>query len=122
MTKDIADLAERFEWTADTVDGWRILTAETGPLRGDCDEFAPTALWLAEGKSMIRFWWAILTFRAVFWTVKGRRWGSHLVLYHRHYGWIDNQNPAWGRKKDVLRFPWLLPMVAIKMTVGWLWK
>jgi hypothetical protein len=59
MTKGIDDLATRFVWTRDRVDGWRILTAPTGPLRGDCDDFAATALWLAEGKSMLRFWWAL---------------------------------------------------------------
>jgi hypothetical protein len=119
MTRDIADLAARFVWTSDgKIDSYRILSAPTGPLEGDCDDFAVTALWLAEGKSMLRFWWAILTFRAVVWMVKGTGWASHVVLYHRKHGWIDNQNPTWGANRDKLRIPMILPVIAAKMAIG----
>jgi len=116
---DIEDLAARFVWTADKVDSFRILDAPEGPLRGDCDDFAVTALWIAEGRSMLRFWWALLTFRAVIWRVKGQRWVSHAVLWHRKHGWIDNQNPAWSETKHhTLRWPRLLPIIAAKMLIG----
>lgn len=119
MDQKIGDLAARFEWISDgRLDSWRILDAPSGPLQGDCDDFAVTALWLAEGRSMWRFWWAILTFRAVFWLVKGRSWGSHVVLWHRRHGWIDNQNPTWGPNRDKLRLPFLPPVVAAKMLLG----
>lgn len=116
---ETADLADHFVWTRDRVDGFRILSAEFGQLKGDCDDFAATALWIAEGRSMLRFWWALLTFRAVMWTVKGKRWGSHAVLlWHVKYGWIDNQNPTWGQNRDVLRYPVPFPIVVIKMLIG----
>jgi hypothetical protein len=119
MTRDIADLASRFVWTSDgKIDSYRILSAPTGPLTGDCDDFATTALWLAEGKSMLHFWWALVTFRAVFWHVEGRSFGSHVVLYHKKFGWIDNQNPTWGENRDKLSFPVPLPFVAGKMLLG----
>lgn len=123
MTRDIADLAARFKWTGDgKLDSYRILSAPEGPLKGDCDDFAVTALWLVEGKSMRRFWWALLTFRAVIWFVKGRSFASHIVLWHRDHGWIDNQNPAWGPRKDKLRFPVPIFMAAFKMAAGKLRK
>ncbi len=116
---DIDDLADRFVWKSDgKFDSYRILDANTGPLKGDCDDFAVTALWITEGRSMLRFWWSLLTFRAVIWHVKGTGFASHVVLYHRKLGWIDNQNPAWGERKDKLRFPVPAPIVALKMLIG----
>jgi hypothetical protein len=116
--QDINDLAKRFRWTQDGVDSFRILRNETGPLKGDCDDFAVTALWLAEGRSIWRFWWSLVTFRAVLWYVKGEGFASHMALWHCKMGWIDNQNPAWGAKRHVLRFPAPAPWVAIKMLLG----
>jgi hypothetical protein len=119
MPQDIQDLALRFKWTSDgKFDSYRILDAAGGPLEGDCDDFAVTALWLAEGKSMLRFWWALLTFRAVIWYVRGKGFASHVVLWHRKHGWIDNQNPTWGPRKFPMSFPAPIFMAAFKMLVG----
>lgn len=119
MTRDIADLAARFKWVSDgKLDSYRILNNPTGPLEGDCDDFAVTALWLVEDKSMGKFWWALITGKARIWYVKGDGWASHVVLNHKDYGWIDNQNMTWGENRDVLRF-WLpFPLVAMKMLIG----
>ena len=113
-----SELAQRFIWTRDKIDGWRILSAPTGPLYGDCDDFAVTALWMVEGRSLWRFWWALLTFRAVIWVVKGKSFASHVVLWHRKHGWIDNQNPTWGPNRDTLRYPVPLPLAILKMLIG----
>jgi hypothetical protein len=67
---------------------------------------------------MLRFWWALITFRAAIWYVKGTGFASHVVLWHRKHGWIDNQNPIWGQRKDSLRFPLPAPIVALKMLLG----
>lgn len=116
---DIEDFASRFKWTSDgKFDSFRILDEPEGPLQGDCDDFAVTALWVTEGRSMVRFWWALISFRAVIWYVKGTGFASHVVLYHRKLGWIDNQNPAWGELQDKLRFPLPWPIVALKMLLG----
>jgi hypothetical protein len=117
---DTVDLKERFEYTSDEgLDSFRILSNETGPLKGDCDDFATTALWIAEGKSVWRFWRAIFTGRGVIWRVKGTRWVSHAVLYHREFGWIDNQNPMWSfEKKHTLRWPRIPFVIMIKMLIG----
>lgn len=118
MTKDLGDLRNRFEWTKDGVDTYRVMNERAGPLKGDCDDFAATALWLACDKSMWEFWKAVFTFQAVFWRVKGEGWASHLVVYYKPLGWIDNGFTKWGPKRDVLRFPVLPPIVAFKMLLG----
>jgi hypothetical protein len=116
---DIDDLADRFLWESDgKFDSYRILDAAVGPLKGDCDDFAVTALWITEGRSMLRFWWALISCRAVIWYVKGTGFASHVVLWHRKHGWIDNQNPTWGANRDKLRFPLPFPLVALKMLLG----
>lgn len=118
--EDIEDLTTRFVWTSDgKFDSYSILSDPQGALYGDCDDFAVTALWIAEGRSMLRFWLALITFRAVIWHVKGEGFASHIVLWHRKHGWIDNQNPAWSEKRrDTLRFPLPAPVVALKMLLG----
>jgi hypothetical protein len=118
--KDDTDaFIKRFVWTPDgKLDSFRILSDELGKLRGDCDDFAVTALYEVEGKSLWRFWWSLITLRAVLWYVKGEGFASHMVLYHKHLGWIDNQYPEWGDKKHTLRFPTLFPWVALKMLLG----
>ena len=116
---DIDDLAARFEWVHDgKIDSFRILDNPEGPLRGDCDDFAVTALWITEGRSMARFWTALTTFRAVLWYVQGESFASHMILRHKALGWIDNQNPAWGRRQHKLLFPAPMPWVAAKMMLG----
>jgi hypothetical protein len=114
----IQDFTRRFRWRRDTVDSFRILSAPTGPLEGDCDDFAVTALWIAEGRSLWRFWLALCTGRAAIWRVKGVRWVSHAVLWHREHGWIDCQNPTWGPNRDVLRWPRMPWTIALKMLIG----
>ena len=125
---NLSDLTARFKWTRDRGDSWRILSApldgdgSAEPLEGDCDDFAVTALWITEVCSMWRFWWALLTFRAVIWIVKGKRFASHAVLYHRAHGWIDNQNPTWGESRDKLRYPIIFPVAIAKMALGFFVK
>lgn len=115
----IEDLRRRFLYTKDGIDSWRILKNPTGPLQGDCDDFAVTALWIAEGKSMLRFWWALWTGRATIWRVQGRTTQpSHAVLEHKVYGWIDNQNPTWGPNRDVLVRRRYFPECVVKMLKG----
>lgn len=117
---DTIDLAKRFDYTSDKkIDSFRIMSNPTGPLKGDCDDFAVTALWIAEGKSMWKFWRAIFCGRAEIWRVKGSSWVSHAVLYHREYGWIDNQNPMWSFEcKHTLRWSRLPFTIALKMLIG----
>lgn len=115
---DLEDFVSRFVWTQDGIDTYRILSAPKGKLRGDCDDFAVTVLWMVDGRSMWRFWWSLITFRAILWRVKGEGFASHMVLYHRKWGYIDNQNPEFGENRHTRRYPVPLPIVAIKMLMG----
>lgn len=119
--EDIEDLAKRFKWTKDGVDTFRILSNTTGPLEGDCDDFAVTALWLAEGRNMRWFWAAILTGRAVIWRALTDEGNGHAVLWHREHGYIENGVPRWRPKiaKDLtlVRKRWSAE-IASKLLLG----
>lgn len=119
MADDLADLRTRFRWTADRVDGWRVLDAPAGPLKGDCDDFALTALWLTCGRSWLRLWWLVATFQAAFWFARLNGGGGHMMLWVRGRGWIDNIHPEWsGRARHKRVFPVLLPVILIKLAIG----
>lgn len=114
------DLNARFNYLSDTWDRWRILSGP-GPVRGDCEDYALTLIWLAEGRSMLRFWWALFTFKYVIWFCRLR--GGHVVLWVRGVGWTDNIQKRPVTRKVLreqgyrLRFPFLAPMVAVKFLI-----
>lgn len=120
------DLIERFEYTPDGFDNWRIMDEATGPLRGDCDDFAVTALWKLEERSMTRFWLSLWTGRAQLWRCRTTSGEEHMVLKY-HGQWIDNIYPYWRELPKhtlipaipfvprFLRFPWVGPLAMLKM-------
>jgi hypothetical protein len=66
---------------------------------------------------MLRFWWALITFKYVIWYCLSPRGVGHVVLWCRGRGWTDNIQiemvdslPEGYR----LRFPYLFPFVALK--------
>ena len=113
----ISDLRKKFEYTSDKVDGWRILKGD-GPLRGDCDDFAITALWIEADQSMVKFWWMLNTCQAAIWYTKTSRGVGHNMLWVKGKGWIDNNHPYWGERQYRKIFPWPTPAIALKMGVG----
>jgi hypothetical protein len=110
------DLRARFVYKQDTGDRWAILRAAKGPLLGDCEDFALTALWLICGRSEWRMAWWIATFRACLWhtTIDG---DGHMMLWVRGRGWIDVRNPQFGPRKYRKKFPYLLPAYVVAMLV-----
>ena len=117
------DLRRRFRWTADRVEGWRILDAHTGPLTGDCDDFAITALWIMAGRSRLRMWWLLITMQAAVWHCTSGRGEPHAVLWLRGHGWIDNIYPDWSaRARHKRRFPWPWPIIPVKLILGAVFK
>ena len=91
----LQELNNRFEYTRDPEqfglkDFWYIMKNESGPLTGDCDDYALTALWYLEGQSMLRFWWALLTRKAKVWyCVYTPTGGGHAVLQYKDK-YVDN--------------------------------
>lgn len=117
--KDLHELNRNFYWGPDRTDNWRILRGD-GDLVGDCDDYAATALWIAEGRSYLRWWWAVITLRAVFWYCKDPHGNWHLALHHKELGWIDNWSRHWtsALMHHNKMYPAILPIVAIKMLMG----
>lgn len=120
MTLD--DLATGFAYTSDKMDTWRIL--DVSDLRGDCDDFACTALYIATG-SLWSFWVSLVFGSAKIHYVTTVSGGGHAVLEYEGL-YIDN----WSRKyvtrqcmKDTYGHSfhmWQFPfwVTAIKMVLG----
>lgn len=118
MTVEIvqASLNERFSYRADTGEHWRVLKGE-GPVTGDCEDYSLTLIWLLEGRSMLRFWWALITLRYVLWHCLSPGGRGHAVVWCRGRGWTDNiQRRMVAKLPDGyrLRFPYLVPLVVLK--------
>lgn len=113
----IADLRARFIWTADKRDHWTLLDAPTGPLRGDCEDYALTALWLCAGRSWGRLWWMICTFQAMLWWTRFNG-GGHIILWVRGRGWTDSAYRGWSKwAVHRLWFPYLVPILILALTL-----
>ena len=123
MTLD--ELATSFKYTSEKRDTWRILSLSD--CRGDCDDYACTALYIVKG-SLWAFWVALIFGSAKIHFVTTHTGGGHAVLgYNGMY--IDNwsrkfvtkeymQNTL-GHRFDSWRFPFWA--TASKMLCGKLW-
>tara|TARA_R110000868_G_scaffold307378_2_gene568842 strand:- start:6119 stop:6478 length:360 start_codon:yes stop_codon:yes gene_type:complete len=115
---NLSDLNARFKWTQDSRfwDSWRRLRG-SGPLKGDCDDYAVTALHIACG-GWTGFWWALVTFRACFWFTRLREGELHMMVWRKGMGWIDNAHPLWGPRQLPRLFPMPWPGVILKLMMG----
>lgn len=69
---------------------WKIM--KEAPYIGDCEDYALTLLWLISGKSMLKFWLNLITFRAQIRRVTNEGGGHAILRYGNMYA--DN----WTRK------------------------
>ncbi|WP_166416317.1 transglutaminase-like cysteine peptidase [Cochlodiniinecator piscidefendens] len=65
----LEDIKARFTYKTDQAqygikERWKIIRHETGPIVGDCEDFALALLWRLSNRSGFKFWWYILTLRA----------------------------------------------------------
>lgn len=112
-------LNRRFTYRRDTGESWRILKGD-GPIAGDCEDYALTLVWLCEGRSMLRFWWALFVCRYVLWYCLSPAGNGHVALWIRGRGWTDNiQRRVVPRLPEGyrLRFPCLVPVIALKFAL-----
>ena len=120
--EDMEDFARRFTYRADTpIDSIRIIWRPDGAMHGDCDDFAATALWLATGRNMLRFWLALILGRAAIWRCTMADGTRHAILWHRDYGWIENNGGMWTDEPApdlALRHKRWVVTVAVKMLIG----
>lgn len=90
-------LHERFTYKEDRLEEWQAL-ADSGPVEGDCEDFALTLIKELEGG---RFWRPVLKgdYRVYFCRVKG---DGHAVLFDTETQLVaDNRNREWRT------VPWL---------------
>lgn len=103
-------------------DHWKIM--KEAPYVGDCEDYALTLLYLISEKSLLKFWWNLLTFKAGLRRVITENGVGHVVLrYGKMYA--DNWTLAFvpwaemeklGHKKN---FWFYLPHeVALKMLIA----
>ena len=120
------DLVAGFVYTSDQIDAWRIL--DVGDLRGDCDDFACTALYIATG-SLWSFWAALVFGSAKIHYVVTTNGGGHAVLQYdglyidnwsRKYVTKQHMEDVYGHQFSRCMFIW--PQTAIKMIMGKLFK
>ena len=114
----LADLNARFKYRSDRGESWKILKGKAS-IFGDCEDYSLTLIWLAEGKSLLRFWLALLTFKYVMFYCKTPRGVGHAILWVRGHGWVDNIQrefvPSLRQKGYRLRFPYLVPHMLLLM-------
>ena len=96
-----AELKRRFTWESDgRLDSYHIMPA-TGPVRGDCDDFAATILAELTGRSWARFWWWLVSGKARFWLVIDPAGQRHVTLWVRGLGHTDNWRNAFSETEDL---------------------
>lgn len=123
ITKDMREaydaVKSRFQYSKDgSLDKWRIMKEEKGPLKGDCEDFSLTILWHLSDKSMTKFWWNVTTGKGVIWYVRTEAGVGHAIL-HWNGMWADNKTKDWTEDtKHRKVFPMLMPLMLIKMGIG----
>ena len=86
----------------------------TDPLDDLRARFIYTAAWMLAGRSWLRFWWWVITCRIVFWrAISGGQ--THMMLWVRGRGWIDNIYPQFGPRRHRRLFPLWGPFLAVPL-------
>jgi hypothetical protein len=113
---NLSDFNKAFIHKYDKIDSWRALSLRDPS--GDCDDYATTVAYILVG-STLKIWFAVLTRRVQFWYCRDPNGESHMQLYVRGKGWIENWYKEWGDKPHhVNRFRAPLPLVIFKMAFG----
>ena len=102
------------------LDGWRIIDKS---LEGTCEDFALTTLYILEDKNWFKVFWAVCTFKAIFWLVhspSNKLIPRHTILYYRGKGWVGSTYREWrpSPAPHKLRLPLLLPWVLFRSAWG----
>jgi len=96
----LEELNERFVYRRDPGrDRWSVLTSKTGPLIGDCEDYALTVLWIEAGHDVAEMHRMVLRGKAALWrthTMPGPE-HTHMMLWVKGKGWIDNTHKKWSK-------------------------
>lgn len=116
------DLNKRFVYTFDRnqygrKEHWAIMTNESGPLLGDCEDYSLTLLWYLEGKSTKNFWKALLSGKAQVWFCKVDGVGHAVLKYEGK--WIDNIKMRWVDGFPDYDMKWKFSTILIIWKLRW---
>ena len=105
------------------IDDWDVLDTSKEQIKGDCEDYALTLLWLESKENLIRFVFNILLHRYTIYFCKAPNGEGHAVLKHDGY-YIDNIQRKLVTKKDlqVAGYKRFIPapnfVVLIRLLVG----
>ena len=120
LNPNLKELRARYVYKGETKEHWSVLTTEEGPLEGDCEDYALTALWYVANRSWFRFWWLQVTGQACIWQANFKRvpGAGHAVLWVRGCGYTDSYYQDWQPSTPHRKiFPYIAPFVALKLLV-----
>ena len=92
----LSEFRRRYVYKADKSDKWTILDAAEGPLRGDCEDFALTVLWILAGCDRAEMARMVKRGDAYLWFTHTERGIGHMMLWANGWGWIDCNHPKWS--------------------------
>jgi hypothetical protein len=93
MRLALAPLNKRFLYSEDKpIDTWRVMTEDGEIWKGDCDDYAVTALWLLCGASQKDFVKALVSGDAELWYVVTSKGERHMALCWKGM-WVCNIYP-----------------------------
>ena len=83
LNRCVDELNETWKYRYDdeqygTREYWTIMREP--PYEGDCEDYALTLLWLISDKSLLTFWWNLITFKAQIRRVITKNGGGHAIL------------------------------------------
>ena len=92
------------------------------PYIGDCEDYALTLLWLISGKSMLKFWFNLITFKAQIRRVITKNGGGHAILRYGNM-YADNWTlkfVEWERMEKLGHKPffWLFTPLDVALKLG----
>lgn len=118
MGSSVQELNDRFVYKRDRKEHWTILRNLTGPLEGDCEDYALTLLWFESQRSTVRALWALFRGTYKIWFCYYTPTGEgHAVLSHDGE-YIDNIQKRWVSDLGPLGYDMRYPFPFWKV----LWK
>ena len=96
---------------------WAIMLNPDGPLVGDCEDYALTALWFLEEQSAKNFIKALATKKARIWFCYAPNGEGHAVLQY-HGKFVDNIQKRWCDELKTKGYDMRYPFSLIKI----IWK
>lgn len=100
-------VSKRFEYMYDKKmlfsDAWFVMPERSdGKLRGDCDDFALTCIWLTCDKNILKFiWYVLILHKYRLYFSKTKNGENHIVGYVKGY-WFDNWSMEALSKQEFL--------------------